>query len=493
MINTNKLFAAIASLTIVASGFSIAANAADPTVTAAGNSNGNAYGLENGNNGNGNSNGVANSTEKGCNGRVDSGQNVGNSTNGSNGNYNGGNGKWDSDCTGSNTGDVNACPIFDPNFWTVDAIYVNTTKSNVYTLAVNQDLNPESVSYAITQTKFNNTVFTPSNFSVNATTGQVDMITGGAFGVYYVTITATVDPLATCEGAKTFTFLLVVPTKQPNPSYDPVNNPNVPKDLTPLYPEPKEIKGSIQSVAGAKDYSFSPNSQANGWVLTADSKTSPWGLTIAGTDSTGTRLSTLNKKNEIIFQPAYTYGTFTGYGFKNNSIAKAWIFSQPVALGDLAVDATGKFVGTLKLPNLTPGLHHVQIAGYSPTDEIRWATVPVIVASTPTIFAKTTVTFAGDSAVLTTAAKDILSAVAGKISDDYTSITITADGWVKPTNVKLSADMKLAAARAASVVAYLKTKGINASFVANAAGRGKPVNTSRKVVVTVAGLKVVYY
>ena len=310
-------------------------------------------------------------------------------------------------------------------------------------------------------------------------------------GIYVYTL-----PTVTSNTQITVTACWTFPPNQgggggTGPTTDPVVDPVLPKTPKELYPEPSLVKEGA-SLSGANDYVFSPNGKRNGWVLNADTTTkSPWSLTIAGTDSTGLKLAALNTKSQIIFQSTLSNTTVTGTGFKPNSIAKVFLFSTPVELGTVQIDANGNFIGTLPLPTtLVGGVHHIQVTGFSPTDDYRWATVPVFVAERTTL-ATSKIQFAGDSAVLTTAGKNILNALAKKAeAAKFTALNVYADGFVKPTSASLAFDKALSAARAKTVVAYLRAKGVAATYFANAVGRAAPVNSSRKVNITVTAFKV---
>lgn len=62
----------------------------------------------------------------------------------------------------------------------------------------------------------------------------------------------------------------------------------------------------------------------------------------------------------------------SGFGFKGESLVDLWLFSTPIYIGTVRVDANGNFVDALRVPsNITPGEHTLQANGITPDGLVR--------------------------------------------------------------------------------------------------------------------------
>jgi len=64
--------------------------------------------------------------------------------------------------------------------------------------------------------------------------------------------------------------------------------------------------------------------------------------------------------------------TVTGEGFKPNSVAVAWLFSQPRRLGVITVGADGAYAANLRIAEeVPPGQHTAQVNGLTIDGQVR--------------------------------------------------------------------------------------------------------------------------
>ena len=70
----------------------------------------------------------------------------------------------------------------------------------------------------------------------------------------------------------------------------------------------------------------------------------------------------------------------SGNGLLPNTFIEIWVFSDPIYLGSIAVDADGEFASTVALPNsLLPGLHTMQIGTLNAEGKLVKLSIPLIV------------------------------------------------------------------------------------------------------------------
>lgn len=72
----------------------------------------------------------------------------------------------------------------------------------------------------------------------------------------------------------------------------------------------------------------------------------------------------------------------SGFGFKGASLVDLWLFSTPIYIGTVRVDANGDFVDALRVPsNISPGEHTLQAIGVTPDGLARTLNLGVRVLS----------------------------------------------------------------------------------------------------------------
>lgn len=220
----------------------------------------------------------------------------------------------------------------------------------------------------------------PAGLSLNVSTGVISG-TPTTPGTYSVTI------IAANEGGRTAaTFTFIVKATEPLPSANPPAAPGntteaVPPatpviSLDPIVPNAQAAtnKKVVVTVGGKEEtVVIVPTAAANGLEVKADD----WKLTLAAHNSEG-QPAPLNSESQIVFRENQR-AHIMGAGFKPNSEAKVYIFSEAILMGTLKVDNNGNFVGNLPVPaELTAGVHILQVNGVSPKDQVRSASVPVL-------------------------------------------------------------------------------------------------------------------
>jgi len=120
-----------------------------------------------------------------------------------------------------------------------------------------------------------------------------------------------------------------------------------------------------------------PNTTNTGYVLTAPG----WTLNLLPLDSSGNPVP-LNGNSQIVLATNRLVGV-AGDGFKPNSTVNVYIFSTPTLLGTVTTDAQGKFKANFPVASdINTGNHVIQVNGYSPKDEVRSASVGLLVEAT---------------------------------------------------------------------------------------------------------------
>ena len=274
--------------------------------------------------------------------------------------------------------------------------------------------------------------------------------------------TSTTFRIARVQSNPTPTPVTPTPTPSPTPTESATPTP-APTTLPPVKPLEPVKPGTTVTVENNQPVKtvLVPTAVSDGLTLKAPG----WTLTLHGTDETGAH-APLNSDAQIVLTPGL-FASTSGTGFKPNSAVKVYVFSDPIYLGTLQTDSTGKFVGKLPVPaNLNLGNHTIQVSGFTPGDAVRTASIGVVVAAKP-IVAK--VIFGGDSAVITPLAAKQLKALAAQLNKRSAKATVTLEGYVMATAVT-SYDKQLSADRAAAVKAVLQKLGVKAVFKTKAMG-----------------------
>ncbi len=120
-------------------------------------------------------------------------------------------------------------------------------------------------------------------------------------------------------------------------------------------------------------------------------RASDWTLNLAGHAKNGVQ-NKVDPQNRIVVEESLNVST-SGSGFKPNSVVKLFVFSSPILIAAIKTDGDGKFSGIYQMPlEVKAGEHTLQLNGYSPSDEVRSATVGLIVLSPKVISNEVTLT-----------------------------------------------------------------------------------------------------
>ena len=109
-------------------------------------------------------------------------------------------------------------------------------------------------------------------------------------------------------------------------------------------------------------------------------------LSVSSTDDDGD-LQRVNTRGALVVEHE-NFITVTGSGFKPNSDAVAWLFSEPRRLGVVRVGSDGSFEQSLRIGSEVPvGEHTTQVNGLTASGEMRSLNlaVEVIEVETPTV------------------------------------------------------------------------------------------------------------
>ena len=103
-------------------------------------------------------------------------------------------------------------------------------------------------------------------------------------------------------------------------------------------------------------------------------------LSVSATDETG-ELTRVSASGAIIVEQQ-SFITVSGEGFKPNSDAVAWLFSEPRRLGVVRVGSDGKFQESLQIgSDVAVGRHTTQVNGLTVDGEVRSLNLAVEVVS----------------------------------------------------------------------------------------------------------------
>lgn len=144
-------------------------------------------------------------------------------------------------------------------------------------------------------------------------------------------------------------------------------------------------------------------------------------VSVSSTDLAG-ELTKVNTNGAIVVQHL-NFITVTGEGFKPNSDAVAWLFSEPRRLGVVRVRDDGTFEESLQIsPDIPIGEHTTQVNGVTATGEVRSLNLAVeVVESQPT---------SSNAAVTDTAIDPVLVAATGPRDETSVAIALIALGVV---------------------------------------------------------------
>lgn len=301
------------------------------------------------------------------------------------------------------------------------------------------------------------------------------------------------------------------PSASPTPSTPTSSSPTNPP-LAPVVSSVTESlppgKGAVTQNGVVIDVTVAPNSSRNGVVFDGDD----WRLNLAGT-LPGGNAAPLNARGQLEIVQGRGLRT-AGTGFAANTTAEVYLLpptgtssrtyrskqesrvsaatplTAPLLLGPVQVGADGTFVGTLPVPlTVAPGDYVSQVVGYSPSMQVRTASLGVVLTADKKAVVKrvsTTVYFASGSPVLDDKAKALLAAAAKKIPKGATKVNVQSIGYVQGT-AYTGNDLKLSTARAENAAAQLKRDGVAGKYFVSGRGVAKERGaTARRVEVVIA-------
>lgn len=154
----------------------------------------------------------------------------------------------------------------------------------------------------------------------------------------------------------------------------------------------------------------------------------------------------------------------TGTNYLPNSTVKVWIFSEQTLLGEFLTDANGNFLTSVTIPTgLALGNHTIQVAGISPDENLRSASLPVVAKELVKGALATRLLFANGSSKLDSDSKAYLVPLSKSLLKKATSFVVSVTTLVSRGTSPVAAK-QLAASRFAVIVAELKRLGVKGTF-----------------------------
>lgn len=239
----------------------------------------------------------------------------------------------------------------------------------------------------------------PAGLTLDPSTGAITG-TPSIAGAYSVTILASGS--GWLPSATTFTgsvgAAVAVPTPTPTPTASPTTTPSNGGSsgststggttsglpiLVPITPAPSVSpvanSGNISVLINGTDTkaTLKVNSLKNGYEIAANG----WTLNLNPLDSQGNPVP-LNNSSQIVLAPDRLVG-ISGDGFLPNSPVNVYFFSTPSLIGTVITDSKGSFKEKFPVADgISVGNHVIQVNGFSPTKEIRSASVGLLVEGT---------------------------------------------------------------------------------------------------------------
>jgi len=102
-------------------------------------------------------------------------------------------------------------------------------------------------------------------------------------------------------------------------------------------------------------------------------------LRLAAQCTSGCIIQTDSSGRQVIELESSGVAQVQGDGFQPGSVVDVWLFSTPNYLGQLPVNGSGTFSGSLPLPSIAPGFHTLQVNGTSADGKLRSANLGVVV------------------------------------------------------------------------------------------------------------------
>lgn len=152
-----------------------------------------------------------------------------------------------------------------------------------------------------------------------------------------------------------------------------------------------------------------------------------------------------------------------GSGYAPGSTVYTWLLAPPTFITALRTDENGSFSTTITLPTGTSsGTHALQVNGFTPSGQVRSASVGLAIFSSATSPASSSVTFAPGKKKLDAADRGALRDLVSSLPRGVTPNTVVT-GYVAKAGPK-GAARALALKRAKNVASYLKKAGLTGSI-----------------------------
>ncbi len=177
----------------------------------------------------------------------------------------------------------------------------------------------------------------------------------------------------------------------------------------------------------------------------------------------------------------------SGSGFHPNSVVKVYLLPS-TNLGEIAVDASGSFKGSLPTPQgVTTGAQTLQVNGFESPGVVRSLSLGVLVEPTRTgvkRVAKVSVTFDPMSSEISARGAEQLRVLAAEVTTE--GIAASAVGYVQ-SSASTANDVSLSTTRARKVAAYVRAQGLTGSISVRGGGVAGSSDKARRV-----GMRVTY-
>lgn len=182
------------------------------------------------------------------------------------------------------------------------------------------------------------------------------------------------------------------------------------------------------------------------------------------------------------------YAETKGTGFKPNSTVELWVLPKQY-VGSISVDSKGNFSGKVDIPKLLAvGGSTLQANGYTQDGVVRSVSLGIdVIARQMGVKRSSAITyFEAGSSKLTEQAKRSLDRFVRLVPQAAKGVEVNITGFVQPTTFTGN-DRALSTARAKTVSAYLRFKGLKGAFSVSGKGRALQTGaTARRVVSVVA-------
>jgi hypothetical protein len=149
-----------------------------------------------------------------------------------------------------------------------------------------------------------------------------------------------------------------------------------PIEVVPVPKAPAEITNISKVLENGEEtrVTTTPNTTSSGFQIKGDI----WDLNLSVRDQSNAAVAAL-RENQVVLQPFMKVFS-AGTGFMPFSTVRIFMFSEPVQIGTATVKPDGTFETFSDLPNgISLGQHLLQVAGVSPENTTRTATIKVLI------------------------------------------------------------------------------------------------------------------